>query len=143
MLEKLHQTNERICTLLEQQNTQIQRPIAKSIEDSFMFRDVLGREHRLEYRWFQHWDMFAAMLKCIFRDMPGEEYVASNRYLIFDPRVGGHGINEDTWKHAVFPGSRVLMSVTISRQQIGDAECPKCSKTSSARCSNNPKLYRW
>ena len=143
MLGKLLQTNQRICAMLELQNTRVQSPPAKSIEDSFVFGDVLGREHRLEYRWFRHWEIFAAMLKCTFKDMPGEEHVASNRYLIFDPRTAGHGINEDTWKYAVFPGSRVRMSITISRQQIGDAQCPKCSKISSMRCCTSSDLYRW
>ena len=143
MLGNLFETNQRICTSLEQQNAQIQRPIAKSIEDSFIFKDVLGRQHRLEYHWLQHWGIFAAMLRCIFKDMPGEEHVDSNQYLIFDTRVGGHGINEFTWTHAVFPGSLVRMSVTISKKQTRDAECPKCSKVSSARCCTSPHLYRW
>lgn len=91
MLERLLQSNQRICALLEQHHPQLIPPPEKSIEDSFVFQDVLGREHVLEYRWFQNWDIFAAMLKCIFQDMPGEDYVALNWYLIFE---GGRRIHE-------------------------------------------------
>ena len=143
MLEKLHQTNQRICTLLEQQNAQIQRPIAKSIEDSFAFHDVLGREHRLEYRWFQHWEMFAAMLKCVFKDMPGEDYVALDRYFIFDVRAGDRRLHESVWRRTVFPGSRIKMSITIFKRRVLDAQCLKCDRLCTAKCSNTPRFFHW
>ena len=143
VLGTLLQTNQRICTLLEQQNTQIQNPLAKSMEDSFVFQDVLGREHRLEYHWFQHWEIFVAMLKCVFKDMPGEDYIALNRYLIYDARAGDRRLDENVSGEAVVPGSRIKMSVTMSKRRFADAQCPRCSRLGSAKCCNTSNFFHW
>ena len=75
ILGRLLQTNQKLCAMPEQRYREIPSSPGTSFQESFIFRDMLGREHLLEYRWFQHWEIFAAMLKCVFKDMPGEEYV--------------------------------------------------------------------
>ena len=105
--------------MLEQRYTEIPPAPGKSSQDSFIFRDVLGREHVLEYHWFQHWEIFAAMLKCVFKDTPGEKYVELDKYLIFDSQTGGRPIEQGIWKQAIRPKSHISMSIVMSIPCIG------------------------
>ena len=62
ILRRLLQNNQELCVMLEQRCTEISPAPGTSIQESFIIRDVLGRE----YRCFQHWEIFAAILKCVF-----------------------------------------------------------------------------
>lgn len=143
ILGRLLQTNQKLCVMLEQRCTAIPPSPGTSFQGSFIFRDMLGREHVLEYRWFQHWEIFDAMLKCVFKDMPGEEYVELDKYLIFDSQTGGRPIDKGTWKRAIRPKSRIKMSIIISKQHLDNAQCPKCYEKCTTKCCSISTFTRW
>lgn len=129
--------------MLEQRYTEIPPTPGISSQDAFVFRDVLGREHVLEYQWFQHWEIFAAMLKCIFKDMPGEEYVELEKYMIFDSQTGGRPIDQGMWKRAICPKSRIRMSIVISKQYLDSAQCPKCHESCGTKSCSITNFTYW
>ena len=143
ILGRLLQTNQKLCAMLEQRCGEITPSPGTSFQESFVFRDMLGREHVLEYKWFQHWEIFAAMLKCVFKDMPGEEYVELDKYFIFDSRSGGRPIDKGTWKQAIRPKSRIKMSIVISKQHLDNAQCRKCYEKCTKKCRSISTFTRW
>ena len=142
-LGRLLRINQKLSDMLEQRRTKIPPSPRTSSQDSFIFRDMLGREHVLEYRWFQHWGLFAAMLKCVFKDMPGEEYVELDKYLIFNSQTAGRPIDKATWKREIRPNSRIKMSIVISKQHLDKALCPKCYEQCTTKCCSMSTFNCW
>ena len=129
--------------MLEQRYTKIPPTLGKSSQNSFIFQDVLGREHVLEYQWFQHWEIFAAMLKCVFKDTPGQEYVELEKYSIFDSQTGGRPIDQGMWKRVIRLKSHIKMSIIISKQNLNSAQCPKCHEPCGTQICSTSTFARW
>ena len=146
VLGTMLRSNEKLCSLLEESSSKIPQSSINTTQDTFIFQDVLGRNHVLEYRWFQHWDIFLAMLKCIFKDLPGEKYIELNKYLIQDSHRGGITLDKERWSRTVFPQSTITMSIAISIRLADPLEvttCPQCSKVGSTKCCPASTFIHW
>lgn len=142
LLRKLLQTNLRICFgIAKLQDVHFWRLLARSTRDPFVFIDRFGRKPRLEYHWFQHWEVFAAMLKGVLKAMPNEDYVTLNCYLFYKAHSGYRRLHETVWgKDAVFPVSRIKVSINITKRPVTSARCPNCNCT--AKCENL-EFFHW
>ncbi len=106
----------------------VSRSITGSLGDSFRFEDVLGRRMTLPYEYFGHWDVFQSMLRCTFRNMPGETKVLAGQYTIMQSNSPGQVIQPSDWDRVIFRGSRVddlLMSINLSKLRAQDGKCPR------------------
>ena len=142
-LRSILQTNLEIYALLKQVNTSIPRAMFKDRDECLQFADALGRIQFLEYRWFQHWEIFIAMLKCLFKDRPGEQNVLRGHFMILDTRNQGRVINPDIWSRAISPTSRIKMSMLIAGNAPEDSHCPFCLSQTALKCCSIPTLSRW
>lgn len=130
--------------------------------DNIRFEDVLGRNMNLPYVWFRHWDVsgtrflfnvddsshcgieqiFEAMLRCEFRDMPGQQHVATRRYYLLKDDSRNSPVERRDWQSAVLPGTKIVMSMSIRQLKILATSCPRplCGGSLDETCS---ALYVW
>ncbi|KAF4634522.1 hypothetical protein G7Y89_g3576 [Cudoniella acicularis] len=107
LLRSILQTDLEIYALLRQiQNNLPPKPI-RAINNSFRFTDALGRAQELEYQWFKHWEVFESMLKCEFKQLPGEQRVLLGHYHILNAKRKSLVISPDEWEQSIFPGSEI------------------------------------
>ena len=132
LLKKMVQTNLEIRASLLKLQEQIPQNLRMPTHTFFYFQDVLGREHELQYDYFRHWHIFAAMLKHTFRGLPGEEYISQNRYYLRRSDIGHRRIRPRTWDTTVFPGTKVQMSIQVPGSQ-NRMSCARCG------CSRIPE----
>ena len=78
-LRKNMKANMKIYALLLKIQMSIPQGMFLSQQDSVHFEDVLGRKKLLPYDCFRHWDVFDAMLRCEFKNLPGEQKVTRRR----------------------------------------------------------------
>jgi hypothetical protein len=117
------------CTILRQ-------PLAAR-EDVMLFTDALGRTRTLPYEFFQHWEVFESMLKCEFKQKPGEQRVIQGQYhLLKGSRTKDLIIDRKKWERAVFPGSNISMSMVITGLLFQEGLCPR-----SACGARNPPPF--
>ena len=133
LLKRMLQTNLEIHALLLRLQGQIPETIRTSTHTLFYFQDVLGRDHELPYDWFRHWDIFAAMLKHIFRSLPGEKYVSQNRYYLRRSGLDNLRTRPATWDNSVFPGTKVQMCILIPGSQ-DTMSCVRCGCSRISEC---------
>ena len=124
LLKKMLQTNLEIHALLLRLQGQIPQNLRMPTTTLFYFQDVLGRVHDLPYDWFRHWDIFAAMLKHVFRSLPGEKYISQNRYCLRRSGLNHPIIRESTWDNNIFPGIMVQMAILI--RSSFTMSCTRC-----------------
>lgn len=65
------------------------------------------------------------MLKCHFRELPGEERVLKGQYHVLNAKREGLVIDKNRWEPSVFPGSQVTMSIILTTQVFLDGVCPR------------------
>ena len=140
--EAVH-TNQEIYALLQQCYTLFKDIPRTLIGDTIIFTDVLGRDHSLDYRYFQYWEMLTTMLQCIFKGMPGQKHVEYGQYLILDLRSGRSITDSRQWERNVFPRSRLRMSVILSKQSNDGKSCPKCNEPASQKYCGTQTLVHW
>lgn len=131
-LKQLLKTNMEIYELLlklQQYLTKLPGGISSSLEDNVHFEDALGRKMSLQYDLVRHWEVFSSMLQCKFRDMPGESNILRGEYLIMPSHFPGTVIGKADWSKMVFPGSKLEMSIFLSKLRAPLGLCPrlKCS----------------
>lgn len=124
MLRRILQTNLEIYALLLRIQAQISRALSPSTEDCIHFQDALGRVQELPYNWFRHWEIFESMLRCVFKNLPGERHVLRNRYHLLSPGQENRLIYQSSWDRRVFPGADVKMSITSELVQP-QLTCPR------------------
>jgi len=113
LIQRLLRTELEIYALLKKvQNGLTPRP-ASSVQDSIHFTDALGRTQELPYQWFRHWDVFKSMLKCEFKNLPGEQRVLKRQFHILNTRNPNLFIDEAKWERSTFPGSQTTMSMIM------------------------------
>ena len=131
LLKRMLQTNLEIHALLLRLQEQMPQTLRMPTNTLFYFQDVLGRIHELPYDWFRHWEIFAAMLKHVFRSLPGEEYISQNRYYLRRSGRDHRRIRPGTWDKNVFPGTKVQMSIQVpGSQHTMSCACCGCSRIS-------------
>ena len=129
-LGKNMKANMEIYALLLKIQTSIPQGIFASRQDSVHFEDVLGRKKLLPYDYFRHWDVFDSMLRCEFKDLPGEQKVIRGDYVMMDSQVQGVTIGKEAWQRMVFPGTKIKMSVVLEAfQVVGFCPRPNCPGT--------------
>jgi hypothetical protein len=96
-----------------------------SSQDCIIFTDVLGRTQSLPYQQFKDWEVVEAMLKCQFRDLPGEQRVLGGRYHVLNAKRKGLIIDKNRWGRSVFPGSQITMSVILTTEAFPVGICPR------------------
>ncbi|KAK6363515.1 hypothetical protein TWF730_000947 [Orbilia blumenaviensis] len=89
-----------------------------------VLEDVLGQEMRLPYRKYRHWEKFNNFLKIRFKDRPGQRYVDSGQFLLYDYQ--NSKLLSRRW-HELVPNSKVVMSIIIDRL-FDRNSCPRCFK---------------
>ena len=124
-LRKNMKANMKIYALLLKIQTSIPQGMFLSQQDSVHFEDVLGRKKLLPYDYFRHWDVFDAMLRCEFKDLPGEQKVRGGDYVLMNSQVQGMTIGKEAWQRMVFPGTKIRMSVVLETFQVVGNFCPK------------------
>ena len=124
-LRKNMKADMKIYALLLKIQTSIPQGMFLSQQDSVHFEDVLGRERLLRYEYFRHWDVFESMLRCEFKDLPGEQKVRGGDYVLMDSQVQGVTIGKETWQRMVFPGTKIKMSVVLETFQVVGGMCPR------------------
>lgn len=142
-LKEIVHTNQKIYALLQQCYTLFKDIPRTLIGDTIIFTDVLGRDHPLDYRYFQYWEMFTTMLQCVFKDMPGQKHVEYGQYLILDLRSGRSITDSQQWERTVLPRSRLRMSVILSKQSNDGKRCPKCNEPASQKRCSTQTLVHW
>jgi hypothetical protein len=147
ILKQSLKTDLEIYTLLREVHCIVLRqPLARK-EDSILFTDALGRTRMLQYEFFQHWEVFESMLKCEFKEKPGEQRVIQGQYhLLRGSRNEDLIIDRKKWERAVFPGSSISMSMIIaglfiSRRLMSKIR-PWSSKSTTIRWVNIYHLVR-
>jgi hypothetical protein len=125
MLQQILRSNLEIYALLHQVLNSIPRGPMLAIQDSIHFTDALGRTHYLPYQWFKDWDVFESMLKCKFRNFPGEKRVLRGEYHILEANRRGFNIDPQKWESLVFPGSDIDMSMVIRGNIFSEGLCPR------------------
>jgi hypothetical protein len=125
LLQSILRKDLEIYSLLCQIQANIPRAPHSSQEDTIGFVDVLGRTHRLPYQWFKHWDVFESMLKCEFKQLPGESRVLQGQYYILDSKRKAQIIPAHQWGQTVFPGAEISMSMIIAEFLADRGWCPR------------------
>ena len=89
----------------------IQQEMPKQLadSDSIYFEDELGRGKNLPYAYFCHWEIFEAMLRCHFKDLPEAERVKLGGYSSLDGNSLDSNYDKHIWRRTVFPGARIKM----------------------------------
>lgn len=126
LLCRIIKTDLEIYTLLQQIQASIPAKPNLGIQDSFCFTDALGRTRVLQYEWFKHWEVFESMLKCNFKDCPGEGKILLGQYHVMNAKRRGSIIDRFRWEQSVFPGSEVNMSMIISTQVVDHTNRDMC-----------------
>lgn len=105
------------------------------LQDNIQLEDVLGRLHHLQYQHFRYWKVFRSMLECVFEDLPGWDKILSGNYRILNVKFQDKILCERNWRESVFPGTKLVMSVGISRRTHGFDLCPipKCHGKAQVR----------
>ncbi len=111
--------------LLRDMHSTILRAPVFGNQDSIRFTDALGRTEPLPYRYFQHWDVFEAMLRCKFKQLPGERLVSQGQYHLLDTRRKDLVIDRRRWERSVFPGADISMSMIILGVLFNKESCPR------------------
>ena len=141
-LRKNMKANTEIYALLLKIQTSIPQGMFLSRQDSVHFEDVLGRKKLLPYDYFRHWDVFDSMLRCEFKDLPGEQKVAGGDYVLMDSQVQGVTIGKEAWQRMVFPGTKIKMSVVLETFQVVGGFCPRPNCPGTAEISTkNPVVH--
>ena len=129
LLKRMLQSNLQVHALLLRLQGQMPQTLRMPANALFYLQDVLGRAHELPYDWFRHWDIFAAMLKHIFKSLPGEKYISQNRYYLRRSGLNHRRIRKSNWDSNIFPGTIVQMAILIPGSQA-TVSCARCG------CSN-------
>ena len=124
-LWKNMKANIEFYALLLKIQTSIPQGMFLSRQDSVHFEDVLGRKKLLPYHYFRHWDVFESMLRCEFKDLPGEQKVRGGDYVLMDSQVQGVTFRKEAWQRMVFPGTKIKMSVVLETFQVVGGFCPR------------------
>jgi len=126
ILKQSLKTDLEIYALLREVHFNILRQPSAAREDSVLFTDALGRTRTLQYEFFQHWEVFESMLKCEFKQKPGEQRVIQGNYhLLKGSRTKDLIIDRNKWEHDVFPGSNISMSMVITDLLFQEGLCPR------------------
>lgn len=125
LFEKLHRSNTAMYDLLLQIYSRLPQQPTTQLEDNITFTDALNRRSHLPYAYFQHWEVFKAMLEVRFADMPGERKVHRGQYLLMDHRSLPHRITPQQWTRYVLPGVEIAMSVMVSQVARVASACPR------------------
>ena len=141
-LRKNMKANMEIYALLLKIQTSIPHGMFPSRQDSVHFEDVLGRKKLLPYDYFRHWDVFDSMLRCEFKDLPGEQKVIGGDYVLMDSQVQGVTIGKEAWQRMVFPGTKLKMSVVLETFQVVGGFCPRPNCPGAVQISTkNPVVH--
>ncbi|PMD62077.1 uncharacterized protein K444DRAFT_525361 [Hyaloscypha bicolor E] len=111
--------------LLREMHCTILRALVFGNQDSIQFTDALGRTEPLPYQYFRHWDIFEAMLRCRFKQLPGEKLVEQGRYHLLDTKRKDLVIDRSRWERSVFPGTGISMSMIILGMLFNKGSCPR------------------
>ncbi|KAE8454415.1 hypothetical protein EG329_000037 [Mollisiaceae sp. DMI_Dod_QoI] len=133
-------TDLEIYTLLREVHCTILRQPLLGKADSILFTDALGRTRTLPYEFFQHWEVFEPMLRCDFKQKPGEQLVIQGQYhLLNGSRTKEVIINKDRWDRVVFPRSNISMSMIIAGLLFQEGICPRfaCGTRNPAPLDNS------
>jgi hypothetical protein len=125
LLQSILQTDLEIYSLLRQIQNRLPPTPTRSVNNSFVFTDALGRTQELEYQWFKHWEVFESMLKCEFKRRPGEQRVLLGQYHILNAKRKSFVISPDKWEQSVFPGSENSMPIFITGRLFARGLCPR------------------
>ncbi|CZR62514.1 uncharacterized protein PAC_12411 [Phialocephala subalpina] len=139
LLKSILKTNLEIYALLCKIQDRMPKEIAFSTEDCINFTDALGRTQRLVYQWFKHWDVFESLLRCNFKNLPGEALIHNGQFLILNARRKGLIIERQRWDQSIFPGSKVGMSMLITDEVFPEGICPGCGQSNSTS-SDEPRI---
>ena len=144
-LKKLVVLSLEIRAVLEQVLIHVQSPqIPSAAGDSWIsFQDALGRVKELPYVWFQHYEIFVAMLRCSFEDSPGQHYVLHGMFNIWNiSPVGWRRMNQSNWKEIVIPKSKLRMAILADRDRSKQNQCHCCLTDSPAQHCVIVKMVR-
>ena len=141
-LRKNMKANIEIYALLLKIQTSIPQGMFLSRQDSVHFEDVLGRKKFLPYDYFRHWDAFDSMLRCEFKNLPGEQKVTFGDYVLINSQVQGVTIGKEAWQRMVFPGTKIKMSVVLETFQVVGGFCPRPNCPGTVEISaKNPVVH--
>jgi hypothetical protein len=66
------------------------------------------------------------MLRCEFKGIPGEFFVAQNLYHIVNDRFPRRTLTSSNWESAARPGMKLKMSMILSHLFARKGQCPRC-----------------
>jgi hypothetical protein len=125
LIQRLLRTDIEIYAILRQLQSRLPPTPTCSMQDSIHFTDALGRTQQLPYQWFKHWDVFESMLKCEFKNLPGERRVLKRQFRILNTRNPNLFIDEAKWERSIFPGSQITMSMVMYGLLFQAGKCPR------------------
>ncbi|KAF8858658.1 hypothetical protein BDZ45DRAFT_622010 [Acephala macrosclerotiorum] len=128
LLRRILQTNLKNYAILRQIQCGLSSQPMPTMQDSIHFTDALGRTQKLQYQLVKYWEVFEAMLKCVFEGLPGEHQVLEGQYHVLNARQKGLIIDRNRWERSIFPGSEVSMSIVITIEVFSKEIClqPGC-----------------
>jgi hypothetical protein len=144
LLRLVLRTDLETYALLREMHCTILRAPVFGNQDSIQFIDALGRTEPLPYQYFRHWDIFEAMLRCKFKQLPGEKLVEQGRYHLLDTKRKGLAIDRSRWERSVFPGAGISMSMIILGMLFNQGSCPRVTcGARNAQHSVEPTFIIW
>jgi len=144
LLRRILCTDLESYALLREMHCTILRAPIFGNKDSLHFTDALGRAEQLPYQYFRHWDIFEAMLRCKFKELPGEKLVAKGQYHILDMRRKHVVIDRSKWQRSVFPGVDITMSMAILGILFERGACPRVAcGTPNAQYPSESTFITW
>jgi len=134
----------KMYALLKELHGTILRAPVFGNQDYIQFTDALGRTGPLPYQYFRHWDIFEAMLRCEFKQLPGEKLVAQGRYHLLNAKRKDLVIDQSRWERSVFPGASISMSMVILDMLFNKGSCPRVAcGAQNAQLSTESTFVIW
>jgi hypothetical protein len=142
-LTSLHSRNMEIYDVVMRLQTNMSMSTLGTTSDDITFTDALNRKRNLPCTYFRHYEVFEAMLKCEFRDIPGLQKVEAGFYLIMNSNAPGLFIIRDDWSYHVLPGANLNMSMLVTLGRETGQRCPRSTCRGSGRLDERSRNLIW
>ena len=136
-LQENMKTNLEIYALLLRIHQDLPKQLGAS--DTIHFEDALGRTENLPYVYFQHWEVFASMLYCHFKGLPGEEKVLHGDYYLINAGLNDVVFAKPDWHKTAFPGAKLKMSMVMQYLHAEYGTCPRSECQGKIGTNQNSK----
>lgn len=112
------------------------------LDDNIHLEDALGRSLSLPYQHFQYWPVFFARLQEAFVGLPGESKVNHGEFHITNTTMSNFVLAQESWNRAVFPGSKLVMSMLYRSKDLMELLEEICLRCQSRRIVSRMDVWK-